>query len=388
MDLLKFGLEIRIESGVDEHAVHLARELEVGIEVQVFIFFRCDPESQSSETAHATLGRPRFSPSDRLLGRVRIRRHHHLLPRRLPMSSHDHDLFHTLLECLTTDLLPVGSGSRAFAEHRRRAMREEEAGEWAGVVLHGGVAKIECYCVSTGRKLNGDYVDDVSVDDDHSTVGYRSSSGNLVSTASPEQPSDRSKSKRRAYFGCPVVQPPLPLPPGVRWGPPCPTGALRDGLLPPAMISCKLAKEISSSACSPSAKIVPHRLAAMSQQRTLTTVAEGGIPPAAQEVLHLVGEQSASTTASTSATRDARISCVPLQESLGLPLEPPVVNDPPEWPSDVRGMPHYRALDRHVDTSTRPMGQNGIERTFLFFMFNGVRVTGVSQLRDAVRYGR
>lgn len=116
----------------------------------------------------------------------------------------------------------------------------------------------------------------------------------------------------------------------------------------------------------------------MSQQRSLTTVAEGGIPPAAQEVLHLVGEQSASTTASTTTSRDARISSVPLSQSLGLPLEEPVINDPPEWPSDIRGMPHYRALDRNVDTSERPMGQNRIEGTFLFFMFNGVRIAGVS----------
>ena len=114
----------------------------------------------------------------------------------------------------------------------------------------------------------------------------------------------------------------------------------------------------------------------MSQQRSYTTVAEGGIPPAGDAVLELVGAAEQSHP-STAIARDARISSVPLENS---PAVPPVRNDesPTDWPSEMRGMPDYRPLDRHVDYESRPMGQNNIEYTFLLFMFTGVRITGVS----------
>lgn len=115
----------------------------------------------------------------------------------------------------------------------------------------------------------------------------------------------------------------------------------------------------------------------MSQQ-TLLTVSEGGIPAQVETILDLVGAADQSQS-STTTTRDARISTVPLEESLAIPLtdDTPVVENPAEWPEDVRGMPHYRPVNRHLDYSVRPMGANGVEWTFLQFMFTGVRVVGV-----------
>jgi hypothetical protein len=117
----------------------------------------------------------------------------------------------------------------------------------------------------------------------------------------------------------------------------------------------------------------------MSQQRSYTTVAEGGIPPAVPAVLDLVGASEQSHP-STSVARDARISSVPLDQSPAIPL--PLPHDesesPVDWPVEMRGVPDYRPLDRHVDYASRPMGQNNIEYTFLLFMFTGVRITGVS----------
>lgn len=115
----------------------------------------------------------------------------------------------------------------------------------------------------------------------------------------------------------------------------------------------------------------------MSQQRTLT-IGEGGIPEPVPSLLNLVGAADQSE-ASTSVARDARISSVPVEESHGIP---PQRNDPQpeEWPNHLRGMPAYRPLDRHLDYSERPMGQNNIEYTFLLFMFTGVRAVGVSYL--------
>lgn len=117
----------------------------------------------------------------------------------------------------------------------------------------------------------------------------------------------------------------------------------------------------------------------MSQQRSYTTVAEGGIPPAVPAVLDLVGASEQSHP-STSVARDARISSVPLDQSPAIPL--PLPHDesesPVDWPVEMRGVPDYRPLDRNVDYASRPMGQNNIEYTFLLFMFTGVRITGVS----------
>ncbi|KAJ9102965.1 hypothetical protein QFC19_004522 [Naganishia cerealis] len=111
-------------------------------------------------------------------------------------------------------------------------------------------------------------------------------------------------------------------------------------------------------------------------QQTLLTVSEGGIPAQAETVLDLVGatEQSHNSTA---IARDARISTIPVEESLAIPELVDATN-PEDWPEDVRGMPDYRPINRNLDYSIRPMGANNIEWTFLQFMFSGVRVVGLA----------
>ena len=118
----------------------------------------------------------------------------------------------------------------------------------------------------------------------------------------------------------------------------------------------------------------------MSHQRSYTTVAEGGIPPVGDAILDLVGASDQSHPSQTTA-RDARISTVPIESS---PAIPEARNDesPANWPTEMRGVPDFRPLDRHVDYESRPMGQNNIEYTFLIFMFTGVRITGVSGGED------
>ena len=121
----------------------------------------------------------------------------------------------------------------------------------------------------------------------------------------------------------------------------------------------------------------------MSHQRSYTTVAEGGIPPVGDAILDLVGASDQSHPSQTIA-RDARISSVPIESS---PAIPEARNDesPANWPTEMRGVPDYRPLDRHVDYESRPMGQNNIEYTFLLFMFTGVRITGVSGGKTSLR---
>ncbi|GHJ83652.1 hypothetical protein NliqN6_0054 [Naganishia liquefaciens] len=112
-------------------------------------------------------------------------------------------------------------------------------------------------------------------------------------------------------------------------------------------------------------------------QQTLLTVSEGGIPPPAEHILNLVGAADQAEP-STATARDARISSVPISESLAIPpARPSHIQNPEDWP-DVRGVPEYRPVDRHLDYSIRPMGANNIEWTFLQFMFSGVRVVGLA----------
>lgn len=122
----------------------------------------------------------------------------------------------------------------------------------------------------------------------------------------------------------------------------------------------------------------PKPLNTMSQQ-TLLTVSEGGIPAQVETILDLVGAADQAHN-STTTQRDARISSVPISESLAIPLtsDIPTAEPPADWPEDVRGMPAYRPVNRELDYSVRPMGANNIEWTFLQFMFSGVRVVGVS----------
>lgn len=114
-----------------------------------------------------------------------------------------------------------------------------------------------------------------------------------------------------------------------------------------------------------------------STQRTFTTAAEGGIPTQATTALHVIGADEQAVP-SDYASPDATISSIPLSESRAIVRNPPPIDDPEDWPREVRGMPHYRPLNRNLNFQERPMGQNGGEFTFLVFMVSGVSVVAVS----------
>jgi len=50
---------------------------------------------------------------------------------------------------------------------------------------------------------------------------------------------------------------------------------------------------------------------------------------------------------------------------------------PSDWPTNHRGVPPYRAVDRNLDREQRPGGLNGPEAVFIFTMLNGVRINSV-----------
>lgn len=50
----------------------------------------------------------------------------------------------------------------------------------------------------------------------------------------------------------------------------------------------------------------------------------------------------------------------------------------PNWPSDWRGMPPYRATSRTHRVSDRAAGQDAVESAFVITMFQGVWILGVS----------
>lgn len=89
-----------------------------------------------------------------------------------------------------------------------------------------------------------------------------------------------------------------------------------------------------------------------SRQRTQTTILEGGIPHQAAQVLELVGGTADQSVPSTSVDPNATIAILPLEESPALP-EARDINDPADWPIDVRGMPHHRPRTE-IDFTTRP----------------------------------
>lgn len=95
------------------------------------------------------------------------------------------------------------------------------------------------------------------------------------------------------------------------------------------------------------------RPSAAQPSSTVLSVSEGGIPPPVQYAIQIVaGDEATQSQPSTAIARDARIATVPLEESVAIPDARPVQN-PPYWPSDVRGVPNYRPQEE-VDFSTRP----------------------------------
>ena len=84
------------------------------------------------------------------------------------------------------------------------------------------------------------------------------------------------------------------------------------------------------------------------------SVSEGGIPPPVGYAIHLLaGEGATQSQPSQAIARDARIATVPVGESVAIPEPRPPVDNPSYWPSDVRGVPHYRPQEE-VDFTTRP----------------------------------
>jgi hypothetical protein len=84
------------------------------------------------------------------------------------------------------------------------------------------------------------------------------------------------------------------------------------------------------------------------------SASEGGIPPALGYAIQLVaGDEATQSQPSTAIGRDARIATVPLEESVAVPEPRPLFQNPAHWPSDVRGVPHYRPQEE-VDFTTRP----------------------------------
>jgi hypothetical protein len=57
------------------------------------------------------------------------------------------------------------------------------------------------------------------------------------------------------------------------------------------------------------------------------------------------------------------------------------VQNPSRWPRDHHRIPNYRPINRHLNLAERPNGSNGIEHTFLLFMFTGVALNAVSSTR-------
>lgn len=116
----------------------------------------------------------------------------------------------------------------------------------------------------------------------------------------------------------------------------------------------------------------------MASTTETTTVAPEHHNPAAAYtsvgIAHLLGERPQRSDAV-----EVTISSLPVTESRGLPLAPPSVPNPADWPVNVRGTPHYRPVNRRVRAVDAPLGQNGAEHTFLFFMLSGVQGISVSR---------
>jgi hypothetical protein len=65
-----------------------------------------------------------------------------------------------------------------------------------------------------------------------------------------------------------------------------------------------------------------------------------------------------------------------------------LVQNPPHWPRDHHRIPDYRPVNRHLNVEERPRGSNGIERTFLLFMFTGVALNAVSCTQMSIFLGK
>jgi hypothetical protein len=90
-----------------------------------------------------------------------------------------------------------------------------------------------------------------------------------------------------------------------------------------------------------------------SRQRTQTTILEGGVPPIVTESLRLVGGDLEQLEASPARAIEAPIQSIAVEESLAIPTRRET-NDPAFWPSDVRGMPHFRPQEE-VDFASRQL---------------------------------
>jgi hypothetical protein len=87
--------------------------------------------------------------------------------------------------------------------------------------------------------------------------------------------------------------------------------------------------------------------------------------------LHLTGD-SQPPESLTPVPASARISLAAATRD-----HPFAEHDPVNWPSNFRGVPPYRPINRNLDISQRPAGGNGVESFFLMIMFCGVILNAV-----------
>lgn len=56
---------------------------------------------------------------------------------------------------------------------------------------------------------------------------------------------------------------------------------------------------------------------------------------------------------------------------------PPPASNPPDWPSEYRGIPPYRPINTELDRSQRPWAGSPAGQVFVFAMLNGVWLNAV-----------
>lgn len=118
--------------------------------------------------------------------------------------------------------------------------------------------------------------------------------------------------------------------------------------------SCICSVKLPSESIRPEVTMSAPRSTGAQPASTLLSVTEGGIPPQVGYAIQLVaGDEATQSQPSQAIARDARIATVPVEESVAIPEPRPPVENPSYWPSDVRGVPHYRPQEE-VDFSTRP----------------------------------
>lgn len=87
------------------------------------------------------------------------------------------------------------------------------------------------------------------------------------------------------------------------------------------------------------------------------------------EIQHILTDYEIHLTGSESGTT---------QPSSAHQNQHPTVGSPHNWPSKYRRVPDYQPINRDLDYSERPLGNNTFEFLFLNVMFTGVATNAVS----------